>query len=82
MKKTICLLLVVAVIAGCNNRKNEIPAIDPAFTNYISGFTSGVISAGSNLTIRLLSDVPQSVREEVLDQILFECKPAIKGTNG
>jgi len=81
MKKTICLLLVIAVIAGCNNRRNEIPAIDPAFTNYISGFTSGVISAGSNVTIRLVSDVPQSVREEVLDQILFEFKPAIKGTN-
>ena len=55
MKKTICLLLVVAVISACNNRKNEIPAINPEFTNYISGFTSGVISAGSNLMSNNLS---------------------------
>ena len=80
MKKAICFLLAVAVITGCKDRNTDIPSIDPAFINYVSGFTSGVISASSNLSIQLVSDISESVREETLDQSLLECKPSIKGT--
>ncbi len=57
MKKAITLLLLVAALAACKNSKTDIPSIDPAFTNYISGFTSGVISVGSNLSIQLVPDI-------------------------
>jgi hypothetical protein len=80
MKKAICFLLIVAVLAGCKDKKTDIPSIDPAFINYISGFTSGVISASSNLSIQLVSDVSESVREETLNQSLVECKPSLKGS--
>ncbi|MCP4310628.1 MAG: hypothetical protein GY790_05150 [Bacteroidetes bacterium] len=80
MKKTICILLVISALAACTSKKTDIPHIDPAFTNYISGFTSGVISASSNLTIQLVSDISQAVREETLEKSLLECKPAVKGS--
>jgi len=80
MKKAICFLLIIATLTGCKDKKTDIPSIDPAFINYVSGFTSGVISASSNLSIQLVSDISESVREETLNQSLLECKPSIKGT--
>ncbi len=80
MKKVILLLLAAAVLTGCQERKSEIPAIDPAFINYISGFTSGVISASSNVTISMVSDIPEAVREEALGKELLECKPSVRGS--
>ncbi|MEN8157463.1 MAG: hypothetical protein ABFS10_10965, partial [Bacteroidota bacterium] len=80
MKKTLILILVVAALSGCKSKKTEIPSIDPAFTNYISGFTSGVISTGSNLSIRLVADVPELLREAEPDESLLECKPSIEGS--
>ncbi|MFH0758468.1 MAG: MG2 domain-containing protein [Bacteroidota bacterium] len=79
MKKAVSFALILAALAGCTGKKSDIPAIDPAFTNYVSGFTSGVISVSSHLTIRLVSDVPQAIREKTLTQNLLECKPSIKG---
>jgi len=80
MKKFSILLLILAILSGCKDKKNEIPAIDPAFTSYVSGFTSGVISANSNLLISLVSDVPVAVQEATLELGLLECKPAIEGS--
>ncbi len=80
MKNALFLLLVVAVITGCKDKNTEIPSIDPAFINYISGFTSGVISAGSNLAISLVSDLPEAIREQALGLELLECKPSVKGS--
>ena len=80
MKKTICFLLLLAVIAGCKEKKNGMLPIDPAFSNYISGFTSGVISVASNITIRLVSDVPEVVRQKVLELSPLEIKPSVKGS--
>jgi len=80
MKKAFCLLLFVAALSACNNNKNEIPTINPAFTNYISGFTSGVISTGSNLNFQLVTDISPALREESLAMGLLECKPAVRGS--
>ncbi len=80
MKKILLLLLVVAALTACKDKKNEIPSVDPAFTSYVSGFTSGVISAGSNLLISLVSDVPIAIREESVEMELFECKPSVEGS--
>ena len=78
MKKAILLLLVV-VLTACGEKKRDIPALDPAFINYVSGFTSGVVSATSNVVLTLVSDLPEAIREESLDQDLLEIKPSVKG---
>ncbi|MDX2430276.1 MAG: MG2 domain-containing protein [Bacteroides sp.] len=80
MKKVFLLFLAVAVLTGCKEKKSEIQAIDPAFVSYISAFTNGVISATSSVRISLVSDVPEAIREEVLDQELLVIKPSVKGT--
>jgi alpha-2-macroglobulin len=80
MKKALLLLLILTALTSCKDKKNEIPAIDPAFTSYVSGFTSGVIPAGSRLLISLVSDVPVSQRESSVDLELLECKPSVEGS--
>ncbi|RLD90147.1 MAG: hypothetical protein DRJ29_15890, partial [Bacteroidetes bacterium] len=79
MKKALLLLLAVAVLTGCKEKKSEIPAIDPAFINYVSGFTSGVISASSNIALTLLADIPEAIREKSLKLELLEIRPSVKG---
>ncbi len=80
MKKTVLLLAAVLVMVSCNDRDKKAPAIDPAFTGYISGFTSGVISTHSSLTIQLVTDVPEQVREGTDGRELFTFKPSLKGS--
>ena len=80
MKKVLLLILALAVLTGCKEKKSEIPAIDPAFINYISGFTSGVVSASSNIALTVVSDIPEAVREKSLDEELLEIKPSVKGS--
>lgn len=79
MKKVFLLLLAIVVLTGCKEKKSDIPAIDPAFINYVSGFTSGVVSATSNVVLSLVSDLPEAIREESLDQDLLEIRPSLKG---
>jgi len=80
MKRISFFLILIFILAACKDQKKEIPKIDPGFTNYISGFTSGVISVNANISVRLMQEVTETVREEVVTQKLFEFKPSIKGT--
>lgn len=79
MKRNLVLIILMTTILSCQDTKKQIPQVDPEFTNYISGFTSGVISVTSKPTLRLMEEIPQSVREDLTDQTLFEFKPEIKG---
>ncbi|TFH23919.1 MAG: hypothetical protein E4H10_11385 [Bacteroidia bacterium] len=80
MKKAVLLLLAFAVLTGCKEKKSEIPVIDPGFISYVSGFTSGVVSASSHVVLSMVSDIPEAVRTEALDQDLLEIKPSVRGT--
>ena len=80
MKKALLLLLTVAVLFGCKEKKSEIPAIDPAFINFVSGFTSGVVSASSNIALTLVSDLSEASREKSLEVELLEIRPSVKGS--
>ena len=72
MKKAFLLLLAVGMMTACGEKKRDIPELDPAFINYVSAFTSGVVSATSNVALSLVSDLPESIREEALDEGLLE----------
>ena len=80
MKKVLLLLLTVAVFTSCKEKKSEIPAIDPAFISYVSGFTSGVVSASSSIALTLVSDIPEAIREKSLEMELLEFRPSVKGS--
>jgi len=81
MKKlTIFLLLALAVLYGCKEKTKEIAVIDPGFTSYISGFSSGVLSTTSNVILSFVSDLPEEKRNEVLEEDLLDIKPSVKGS--
>jgi hypothetical protein len=80
MKNAFILLLALAVLTGCSEKKQEIPVVDPGFISYISGFTSGVISASSNVVLTLVTDIPETIRTEALEKDLLEIKPSVSGS--
>lgn len=53
---------------------------NPEFTNYISAYTSGIISKTSSLKIKLLSDISEQIKDkESLPDGLFNFSPDIDG---
>jgi len=80
MKKAFLFILAFAILSACGEKKRDLPALDPAFINYVSGFTSGVVSATSNVVLSLVADLPETIREESLNEDLLEIKPTVNGS--
>jgi len=61
-------------------RHRQKPGIDPAFSKYIESYTTGIISKGSAIRIRLAGDV-QTTHEQngALSDNIFDFSPSIKG---
>lgn len=76
------ILILLLVVSSCKEKANpkEIIKIDNGFSEYVSGFTSGVISSKSAIRVRLNSDLAKD--DEIGKEInnnLFSFKPALKG---
>lgn len=80
LRKGITLLFILTSFVGCKTNNEEIIEINPAFSQYISAFTSGVISSESNIRIRLMENNSHySDNGEPIDQQLFDFSPKIDG---
>lgn len=77
LKITCVLIFLSATVTQCKPTKKEAPSVDPAFTTYVAGFTSGIISSESTIRVRLQEAIP--VNEEKLNASLFRFSPKIKG---
>ncbi len=63
-----------------NKQNNEPVKIDPEFSNYISAYTSGVISVKSNIRIVLTNPINESIESnQLIEEDLFNFQPSIKG---
>lgn len=71
------LVLSFIVINSCEFKKEKTEAPDSGFSNYISGFTSGVISSDSEIKIIFNKDLNKDQKEKAED--LFKIKPDVKG---
>lgn len=72
---------ITAVIAFSCSRSNKMIEINPEFAEHISGFTSGVVSKGSLITIQLTDPVEAGLRpDSSLLKNIFEFSPEIKGS--
>ena len=77
---------VVAVVAGVfyfNQAKSHeagTRAINPAFGEYISSYTSGVVNSGSSIRIVLANDAVDSASLGETSVNLFDFNPSLKGT--
>lgn len=74
------LLFLISLLAGCGSADDQKTEIDPSFGAYISGYTSGVISAHDDILIRLAEPYsgPLNLQTPLPDQIL-SFKPGIDG---
>ena len=72
--------LLISVLLFACNKKEKISGVDPAFSRYIEGYTSGVISKASAIRIRLAAETPSThVLNEALKYPLFTLTPSVKG---
>jgi len=78
LKSLFLLSLLVVTFTQCSDDK--IVEINPAFTGYISGYTSGIISNSSTIQIRLAEEVSEeTVNSDIKDE-LFDFSPDIEGS--
>jgi len=69
-------ILVVFIVF----RHRAKPGVDPEFSKYIESYTTGVISKGSTVKIRLASEVQVSHEQNApLSDNVFSFSPSIKG---
>lgn len=88
MKKVIIGIVAVVIAAAgifyfttSKSDKTFNSTINPAFGEYISSYTAGVISSGSPIRIALSQDVVDSVEVGTETTVkLFELNPSVKGT--
>ncbi len=80
LKTGIALLFIITTFIRCGNDPNEIIEINPAFGQYISAFTSGVISSESTIRIRLMeNNVYFNDSGEPIDKNIFNFSPSMEG---
>ncbi len=74
------LFVIIAVFLIAKSRSQTIIKVNPAFKEYVSAFTSGVISTESTIKVRLNTDMADSsmFEQQVKDE-LFEFSPGISG---
>ena len=50
--------ILIQLFSGCQRKPKEIPGADPVFIPHIAAFTSGIISSGSAIKVRLTEPSP------------------------
>ena len=77
LRRYILFLLSVSalLLTSCSSEKSsKKPALD--FSDYISGYTSGIVRSDTEITIHLNVEIPESERSDNL----FSFRPSISGT--
>lgn len=85
--KRLSIVLALALIAlslfwltNCGTRQPEIIDIDPAYSEYVSGYTSGIVSRQDAIRIELVKGVPDLEKMSSKDlKNLIRIEPAIDG---
>lgn len=86
MKKSLlsfALLISASLVLfnSCKIGKPEIVKVDPYFANYVSGYTSGMISRGKTIQVELSEDNLKYIDTNDIEKYkdIFEIEPAIEG---
>lgn len=76
----IAIVFIFALFTRCNSpAQKEVKAVDSAFTTYISGFTSGIVSNETTIKVAFQEAVPEAIAGGKLKQSVFSFSPKIKG---
>jgi uncharacterized protein YfaS (alpha-2-macroglobulin family) len=76
---TIFLTVIVLAYVMFGGEPKEAQKINSAFTGYVSGFTSGIISKESEIIVYLREDVALEKQTEEIAEDLFDFDPNIEG---
>jgi len=77
-RSTLLVLALMLTFTSCNKTKKKHIKIDRGFTNYITGFTSGIISNSDAIVIELSDAQKKEIADEDLTK-LFSFTPSIEG---
>lgn len=76
----ITIIFISAIFTRCGSpTPKEALTVDSAFTTYVSGFTSGVVSNESTIKVALQATVASAVAGEKIKESVFSFSPKIKG---
>jgi uncharacterized protein YfaS (alpha-2-macroglobulin family) len=83
MKKHLALIVwlacLIPAVISCKDTK-KVKRVDPGFGQYVSAFTSGVVSAESVIQIRLAKDYDTEVKSgQELDAGILSFSPSVEG---
>ncbi len=82
VKTIFTLILFTLLIFACGPSKSKIIKVDPAFSAYVSGYTSGMVSKSSPIRIELtnaLSNELSTLPDSTLLEDIIEFEPEIEG---
>ena len=79
MRKILGLLCIVVMLFACADKHAEMVKINPKFTTYITGFTSGVVSNKSEIRIEFREALDSVALNNNTDEIQLSFIPEIKG---
>lgn len=73
------ICIVIGLFTGCN-KSNKLATVNPAFSKYISAYTSGVVSKTNSIKIQLASTANIShTLNETIKENLFHFSPSVSG---
>ena len=77
----LCMLVLPAMLIACGNLPNQSEEIDPTpeFLPYVSGYSGGIQSIHTPITIELANIYPDATPGQMIKQNLFSFKPSIDG---
>ncbi len=77
---SLCVFFLTSTTSCLKKSHKRPPRIDPGFSNYISAFTSGVISSESSIKIQLNQNYPAAKPDgNPISEVLFSFNPDIEG---
>ncbi len=77
---TVIALTFIVFFNSCGSDEKDFVSVNPAFRQYISAFTAGVISKKSTITIELAKDNPNYTDDgKSIEESLFDFQPSIEG---
>ncbi|MCB9197402.1 MAG: hypothetical protein H6600_03015 [Flavobacteriales bacterium] len=78
--KFVWAMFILMVIQSCSEKVTEQLRVNPNFSKYVSGYTSGVITKGSNIQIQLAQDYEGAINyDQPISEELFTFVPEISG---
>ncbi len=77
--KVILLLAVFFLTQSCRKSAEDFDSDYSQYRNYITSFTSGMISANGDIQVGLFYSKPEWKANEELDNAIFSLSPSVKG---